>query len=51
MLGGVRGPAIDLLAAPMIEGLAVYLTPGTTIEPDGPKPDRRATFVGVTSRW
>jgi Ni/Fe-hydrogenase subunit HybB-like protein len=32
-------------------GLAVFLTSGTTIEPDGPKPDRRSAFVGVSSRW
>jgi hypothetical protein len=32
-------------------GLAIYLSAGTTIEPDGPKPDRRGAIVGVTSRW
>jgi hypothetical protein len=32
-------------------GLALYFASGTTIEPDGPKPDRRGAFVGVTSHW
>ncbi len=32
-------------------GLTIWLASGTTIEQDGPKPDRRAGFVGVTSRW
>jgi hypothetical protein len=32
-------------------GLTVYLASGTTIEQDGMKTDRRAAFVGVTSRW
>jgi hypothetical protein len=32
-------------------GLALYLTSGTTVEPSGPKPDRRSSFVGLSSRW
>jgi hypothetical protein len=32
-------------------GIALYFTSGTTIEPDGPKPNRPGAFVGVTSRW
>lgn len=32
-------------------GLLVYFSWGTTIVEDGPKPDRRDAFVGVTSRW
>jgi hypothetical protein len=32
-------------------GLALFFASGTTIEPDGPKPDRAGAFVGVMSRW
>jgi hypothetical protein len=32
-------------------GLALVLASGTTIEPDGPKLDRRSAVVGLTSRW
>jgi hypothetical protein len=32
-------------------GLTFYLTSATTIEHDGPKPDRRATLFNVTTRW
>ena len=35
----------------LASGLAVYLSAGTTIEPNSPSPDRRGAFVGVASRW
>jgi hypothetical protein len=44
-------PLFGVAAAGIGSGLVIYLTSGTSIEQEGPKPDRRGAFVGVTSRW